>query len=248
MFGFIKRSALWEWADKRRAENILRGLQKGHDMPDEAKLNRKLVRAAKMGMGETVQALAKAGASPNAQLYYTHGWTTYSYPIITWAAIKGDKAMVEALVKAGADIDRRDTHTEHTPLIEAARRGKTGMVRLLLDLGADQNKCTGIHSDENKAYITPTSPLEIAQRHGFALIEKMLQDEPDRRWQAQRDAEAARERARQAAEDEALQQKMLEAAAAQAVAGKHPSVTQTGQNIEVGKPLKIKKHSRGLFA
>ena len=238
MLGWLKKSSVWEWNDKRRAENILRDIGK-KTVQNDKELNAQLIKAVRKNMPETVKALVKAGASPDAQIYYQYAGVE-SYPVITLAAINDCEKMVRALVEAGADIDKADTLSGHTPLIETVRRGNAAATRLLLDLGASTDIRTSIHSDENIQSITPTSPIEIAQRHAFAGIEKMLKEEPQRRAQAKNDAEAARLLAAQQAQQQAE-------AAAKALADKHPSITQTGQDIEVMEPLQLKRRKGGLF-
>ncbi|MEZ0260166.1 MAG: ankyrin repeat domain-containing protein [Alphaproteobacteria bacterium] len=238
MFRWIRKTALWEWNDKRRAENILRDIGR-NVLCNEKELNAKLIHAVDENMPETVKALVKAGASPDAQIYYEHGYTTYSYPVIARAALRDQPHMVKTLVEAGANIDKADTLDGHTPLIEAVRCGNAAAVRQLLDLGADLTIRTNIHSRENTRSITPTSPLEIAERHAFVGIIKMLKDEPARREQARVDAETAQLEAELAAAQKA-------AADAKALANMDPSVTQTSQGITVMEPLQIKRR-KGLF-
>jgi ankyrin repeat protein len=239
MFGWVKKSSLWEWADKRSAENILRQLEKS-GLQSAKELNDKLVAAAKNNKPETVKALVKAGASPDAQLYYSYGTGSESYSIVSWAAARGDMRMVQALAQSGADLNKRDTHDGHTALIEATRRGNSQMVRLLLDLGADTSVRTSIHSKENIELITPISARGIAERHAFANIMKMIDDEPARRQQARLDALRKQQ-------EDALRLKQEEEAAARALANKDPSVTQTGQPVEVMETLKLRKPARHFF-
>jgi ankyrin repeat protein len=239
MRGWLKKSSGREWNDKRRAENILRDIGK-KSLQNERELNAQLIKAVDKNMPETVRALVKAGASPDAQIYYQYGSTTYSYPVIARAAINDQPGMVKALMDAGANINKADTLDGHTPLIEAVRNGNAAATRQLLDLGANIELRTTIHSKENTGIITPVTALEIAQRHAFAGIIKMLQDEPARRVQAKADAEAAKLAEAKEAEQQA-------AASAKALADMDPSVTQTGQGIKVMEPLQIKRR-KGLFS
>jgi len=239
MLGWLKKSSVWEWNDKRCAENILRHIGK-KKLQNEKELNARLIKAVDENMPETIKALVKAGASPDAQIYYQYGSTTYSYSVIARAAVNDQPKMVKALMDAGANINKADTLDGHTPLIEAVRNGNAAATRQLLDLGADIELRTTLHSKENVRSITPVTALEIAQRHAFAGIIKMLQDEPKRRVQAKIDAEAARQQALQQAQQQAE-------AAAKALADKHPSITQTGQDIAVMEPLQIKRRKGGLF-
>ena len=240
MFRWVRKTPLWEWNDKRRAENILRDVER-NALRNERKLNDELIAAVGDNMPETVKALVKAGASPDAQIYYEYGTTTYSYPVIARAAVNDQPQMVKLLSELGANIDKADTLDGHTPLIEAVRNGNAAATRQLLDLGANMELRTSIHSKENMRSITPTSPLEIAERHAFAGIIKLLKYEPARRVKAKAEAEAAKVAAAQAAAQQAADD-------AKRLQNLDPSVTQTGQGITVMEPLKIKKSRRGLFS
>ena len=67
------------------------------------------------------------------------GWTVTDwrgYTPMHWAAELGDVELGEALVAAGASLDRLDV-ADHAPVHLAAERGYSDFVRLLLDAGAD---------------------------------------------------------------------------------------------------------------
>ena len=70
---------------------------------------------------------------------------TRDLPLHT-AAISGDVAIAELLIKAGATVDGGDVD-DSTPLDVAAMRGQMAMVELLIAAGADVN-----HHDNNGAY------------------------------------------------------------------------------------------------
>lgn len=53
----------------------------------------------------------------------------------------GDPAKVDQLIQSGANVNYQDKLTGITPLIEAARFGRTNVVPLLLRSGADPNLC-----------------------------------------------------------------------------------------------------------
>jgi ankyrin repeat protein len=55
------------------------------------------------------------------------------------AAGRGDGVNVEKLLKLGAAVNHRDPVTKLTPLIQAARFGRTNTLVILLQAGADPN-------------------------------------------------------------------------------------------------------------
>jgi len=65
---------------------------------------------------------------------------------LTDACMEGDAVCVRALLGRGADVDYADPDPTHdgrytwTPLLHAARRGHTEIVRTLLEAGADPNR------------------------------------------------------------------------------------------------------------
>jgi len=58
---------------------------------------------------------------------------------IQLAAVNGSAALLERLVRAGADVNAPLTPTGDTPLMMAARTGKTDAIRVLLEAGAQVN-------------------------------------------------------------------------------------------------------------
>jgi uncharacterized protein len=85
------------------------------------------------------------------------------------AAIRGDAAMIEALLNAGAQIDAAGEH-QYTPLHEAVEQGHIEAVQLLLSRGASLTSQT----DDG------ATPLELARSMGHRDIEILLRDSPDR--------------------------------------------------------------------
>lgn len=69
-----------------------------------------------------------AGMSPNTQVARMSA--------LTQAAAKGEMAIAQLLIDAGAEIDYRFRKTDPTPLFHAVYRAQTEMVRLLLEAGA----------------------------------------------------------------------------------------------------------------
>ena len=87
-----------------------------------------LMRAARTGPAETVQALLAAGAEVDQADH--GGWTA-----LMWAAFNGQPETVQALLAAGADPHHAD-HDGETALMWAARRGYLETVQTLLAAGA----------------------------------------------------------------------------------------------------------------
>jgi ankyrin repeat protein len=78
------------------------------------------------GHTEIVRALLAHGADPN--LREDELWTP-----LRWAAAHGHEEVARALLAAGADPDLE------APLVEASRRGSLGVVKALLEHGANPN-------------------------------------------------------------------------------------------------------------
>src|SRR5215813_2990221 len=81
---------------------------------------------------EAVALLLRAGANATAR-------NRYGATPLSEAVSAGSAAMVEALLKAGADVKTLTTEDGETVLMTAARAGNANVVRLLLDRGADVN-------------------------------------------------------------------------------------------------------------
>lgn len=76
-------------------------------------------------------------------------------PLLTVAIIKGFYDIAKILVKAGADVNKKN-NVGTTPLIEAAIRGEMECAKLLIDAGAD------LTLRDNKGF----TALELAKMHG----------------------------------------------------------------------------------
>ncbi len=90
------------------------------------------------------------------------------------AAIWGDVELIEQHIAAGTDIDaRRDDAKGHTPLYAATKKGKTEVVRILLDAGADPNKAATSDYFSSKTHGNPT-PLHFAAYISNRVIVSLL--------------------------------------------------------------------------
>lgn len=98
-----------------------------------------------------------AGADPNER-------GTDGTGILPWAVGYGYTEVVRELVKAGTRIDDPLDRFGQTPLMQAARTGKTEIVRTLLELGAK----IGAKDREGK------TALDYAKEKGHAEIAEIL--------------------------------------------------------------------------
>jgi ankyrin repeat protein len=81
-------------------------------------------------------------------------------PVLVLAVKQGDPAMVEMLIRSGADVDA----SNGSPLLWAAQNGREDMVRLLLDKGADINRGDNTYK----------TPLAYAREAGHTAIADLL--------------------------------------------------------------------------
>jgi ankyrin repeat protein len=97
-------------------------------------------------------------------------------PALYWAIVSGDRASIEALLKAGADINKSDMEMKWTPLMHAvymaARDEKaTPIVGLLIEKGADVNAnprgYTALHVAVNNGEEKTSAPVvDLLLRNG----------------------------------------------------------------------------------
>ena len=144
--------------------------------------------AAAQGRTEFVRRLVKAGAP-------TDGLTTLGRSVLCMAAIKGDLAAVETLLRAGADPNRRGDGFAWLPLHAAAEAGRADLVRLLLDAGANPQLCAGEreatalyfaamakgNDGATRLLVEAGTPLNGTDREGFGMLEAaVVSDSPER--------------------------------------------------------------------
>lgn len=123
-------------------ENIFEGL------PEEEVLNTPdkngftpLMNAIRKNAGNTVSTLIKEGADVNYQA--PSGETALGL------AVDGNFVLfTKELIAAGADVNKRDTSSGRTPLIDAAMNGNAEIVNMLLEAGADKNARVVLYGQE----------------------------------------------------------------------------------------------------
>ncbi len=150
--------------------------------------------AAQAGAGEVVEILLGAGADPEMPLTAGGG----ARPLHL-AGASGDARSVAALVAAGADVDATEESWGQTALIFAASKGRTAVVRTLLEAGADP----AVH----------TSVMDVTSRAVYDRIERSERNRRIRegqRWGPEIAAEV-----RLAHEEESRRRMLAEAASAE---------------------------------
>lgn len=103
--------------------------------PHTARVVTSLADAAMRGELSTVRALIAQKA--NVNVAQGDGMTA-----LHWAADRGDVAMTDLLLRAGAKVSATTRIGANTPLHVAARNGRTAVVKALLAAGADPNALT----------------------------------------------------------------------------------------------------------
>ncbi|XP_078667893.1 fibronectin type 3 and ankyrin repeat domains 1 protein-like isoform X1 [Branchiostoma floridae x Branchiostoma belcheri] len=83
------------------------------------------------GHGQVVDWMIQDGAEVDVKDYKS-GWT----PLFRVAALNGDPQIAQLLIRAGADVNRKDKDGK-TPLMIAALNGHKKLVQLLVESGAD---------------------------------------------------------------------------------------------------------------
>ena len=123
---------------------------------------RRLIRAAIDGQLQEVQQLLDEGADPNTNLY--------DYPPLNWSAWTGNVEMVRMLLAAGANIEGRNKKGS-TPLILAAMKGRTTVLRELIQAGADLHAKTNSTNDNTYGGVTA---LMAAALQGYDTAVEIL--------------------------------------------------------------------------
>ena len=123
-----------------------------------------MIEAVKSGDIDAVKWLIAVGADVNAT-------DNVGNTALISAAAEGYSAIVEMLLKAGADVDAQTLHGYRgwSALMYAAREGHADIVRLLLDAGADVNA----------TLFSGTTALMDAASGGYPDIVRLLLAQPD---------------------------------------------------------------------
>ena len=121
-----------------------------------------LMEAARRGNLDIVRALLSAKADPNAQ--EANGGQS----ALMWAVSQRHSAVVEELVKRGADV-KAGSKTGFTPLMFAAQQDDVESARILIDAGANPNE---VRPKSGNSY----TPLIIASAMGNAKVAELLLD------------------------------------------------------------------------
>lgn len=123
-------------------ENIFEGLPDAQDIntPDKDGFT-PLMNAIRKNAGNTVSTLIKEGADVNYQA--PSGETALGL------AVDGNFVLfTKELIAAGADVNKRNTASGRTPLIDAAMTGNAEIVKMLLEAGADKNARVFLYGQE----------------------------------------------------------------------------------------------------
>jgi ankyrin repeat protein len=120
-----------------------------------------LALAAQQGSAPVLDLLLKAGVNPNDPINFVNSGET---PVMT-AARSSRVDAVATLVRAGADVNAKETWSGQTALMWAAAQGDSAMVSALLEMGAN------LHATSNGG----TTPFMFAVRKGdVRTVQAML--------------------------------------------------------------------------
>lgn len=115
-----------------------------------------LFHAATFGYVDIAGKLIERGADAN------YGADRGAVTPLMLAALNGPAAMVELLVRNGADVNAQAAGS--TPLTEAARKGDPAVLRVLLEAGADPNV----------PMLDGSTPVCYAKAHGYGQAAELL--------------------------------------------------------------------------
>jgi ankyrin repeat protein len=156
---FVSAQKLLEAVDAKDYKTVETSIKKGEDVnAANEKGMFPLWLAVWNGDARMVDLLLKSGA--NARQIFK-GETEIA--LLDVAAQEGPLDVVELLVKAGAEVNKPDSHGQ-TPLRVAARNGRTDIVKFLLSKGAE------VDTKGNDG----ATPLEHAASKGHLDIVKLL--------------------------------------------------------------------------
>ena len=200
------------------------------DVPDAANQRTPLIKAAMKGHTEVVKLLLERGASPAYRdsagrtakdwaVKQGHAATKEAFSqllpgsnpaetdpqgmALCTAALEGDVPTVLQLLEAGAPIDFPEYGTKRTPLINAAMKGHTEVVTLLLARGAapaskDVSGWTALHWATKEGHTATVTSLGGASAEVTAAVEQaaILQQRQDQNLQFHIKAQEDERRAR----------------------------------------------------
>jgi uncharacterized protein len=145
-----------------------------------------LVDAARKGDAQAVRALLQQKSSD------VNGTAADGMTALHWAVQHDDVAMVESLIRAGANVQSVNRYGIR-PLALAAVNGNAGTLKLLLDAGADPN--SGLSQDETAvmaaARTGKVEPLKLLLAHGANLNARDARGQTALMWAAAKNNGAA---------------------------------------------------------
>src|SRR5436190_617676 len=137
-----------------------------------------LADAAEKSDRPTIRILLKQHADLNAP--QVDGKEKHGQTALMWAAAEGHTAVVELLLKAGADFRTSLADSGFTPLFFAVREGRTEVARALLKAGADVNETMQPRKTSGTGVRKGTSALILAVENGhFDLALTLLEAAAD---------------------------------------------------------------------
>jgi hypothetical protein len=228
------RQKIRDWNDARLAENFRRAVPS--KQPSVKELNAALVKAVNSHNFKLAAAIKEAGGTPDIGIPYDFAGDLHHTPYLSQLVRREDETAVRCMIGLGVDVNRKDDYKKESPLLIAAVTGNTRICRMLLEAGAE-DYCT---SDSFVSDYPRQTARKLAAEKGYTDIVKLIDDEPQRRIRVAEEKRNAEIRAEQERKDAETREAARIAAAALAIANKDPSVVQTGEDITVQGPLKLK--------